>query len=110
MEVHTKWQMRIVLPISMQGIRALTRVACHEWARYKINVNVICPLAGDPHWEALRRQQPEIVKHMLAAVPMRRFGEAEKDIGRVVVFVASSDSDYITGQTLMVDGGQPMLR
>jgi len=95
---------------SKEGIRALTRVACHEWARYKINVNVICPLAGDPHWEALRRQQPEIVKHMLAAVPMRRFGEAEKDIGRVVVFVASSDSDYITGQTLMVDGGQPMLR
>ncbi len=47
---------------------------------------------------------------MLAAVPMRRFGDPEKDIGRAVVFLASSDSDYITGQTLMVDGGQAMLR
>jgi NAD(P)-dependent dehydrogenase (short-subunit alcohol dehydrogenase family) len=47
---------------------------------------------------------------MLAAVPMRRFGDAEKDIGRAVVFLASPDSDYITGQTLMVDGGQTMLR
>ena len=51
-----------------------------------------------------------MVKHMLAAMPMRRFGDAEKDIGRVAVFLASSDSDYITGQTLMVDGGQTRLR
>ena len=93
-----------------EAIRALTRVACHEWARYKINVNAICPLAGNPHWEERMKNDPEMVKRMLAAVPMRRFGDPEKDIGRAVVFLASSDSDYITGQTLMVDGGQAMLR
>ena len=73
-------------------------------------MNAVCPLASNPYREALRRQQPEMVKHMLAAVPMLRFGDAEKDIGRVAVFLASPNSDYITGQTLMVDGGQIMLR
>lgn len=93
-----------------EAIRALTRVACHEWARYRINANVICPLAGNPYWEDRAETKPQMVRGMLAAVPMRRFGDAERDIGRAVVFLASSDSDYITGQTLMVDGGQTMLR
>jgi NAD(P)-dependent dehydrogenase (short-subunit alcohol dehydrogenase family) len=93
-----------------ESIRALTRVACHEWGRYRINVNAVCPLAKSPHWEKQSNEQPEMVRHVLAAVPMRRFGDCEKDIGRAVVFLASSDSDYITGQTLMVDGGQTMLR
>ncbi len=93
-----------------EAIRALTRVACHEWARYRINANAICPLASNPHWERQVKTKPEMVKGMLSMVPMRRFGDAERDIGRAVVFLASSDSDYITGQTLMVDGGQTMLR
>ena len=93
-----------------EAIRALTRVACHEWARYRINANAICPLASNPHWERQAETNPEMVKRMLGAVPLRRFGDAERDIGRAVVFLASSDSDYITGQTLMVDGGQTMLR
>ena len=93
-----------------EAIRALTRVACHEWARYRINANAICPLASNPHWDRQVETKPEMVKGMLSMVPMRRFGDAERDIGRAVVFLASSDADYITGQTLMVDGGQTMLR
>ena len=41
---------------------------------------------------------------------MRRLGNPEKDIGRTAVFLASEDSDYITGQTIMVDGGSIKLR
>ncbi|EGL15767.1 hypothetical protein HMPREF9413_5281 [Paenibacillus sp. HGF7] len=41
---------------------------------------------------------------------MRRLGELENDIGRVAVFLASEDSAYITGQTIMVDGGATKLR
>lgn len=41
---------------------------------------------------------------------MRRLGRLEEDIGRVAVFLVSEDSDYITGQTIMVGGGATMLR
>ena len=42
-------------------------------------------------------------------IPLGRFGDVEQDIGRVAVFLASDDSQYITGQTIMVDGGSVML-
>ncbi len=47
---------------------------------------------------------------MLSKIPLRRLGELEEDIGRTAVFLASADSDYITGQTIMVDGGSIKLR
>lgn len=47
---------------------------------------------------------------MIATIPLRRLGDCENDIGRTAVFLASSDADYITGQTLMVDGGTVKVR
>ena len=49
------------------------------------------------------------VKQILATVPLGRFCDPEKDIGRVAVFLASADADCLTGQTLCVDGGLVML-
>lgn len=43
-------------------------------------------------------------------IALRRLGDPEEDIGRVAVFLSSEDSDYMTGQTLMVDGGSIKLR
>ena len=93
-----------------EAVRGITRVAATEWGQYKINVNVICPIAATPGVLKWQEEQPRQYKAAMASTPMRRFGDSEKDIGRVVVFLASDDSGYITGQTIMVDGGQTYAR
>lgn len=93
-----------------EAIRAISRVAAKEWARDGINVNVISPLALTEGVEAYLEATPGIEKKLLAGTPMRRFGDPEADIGRVAVFLASDDASYMTGQTLMADGGSVMLR
>jgi NAD(P)-dependent dehydrogenase (short-subunit alcohol dehydrogenase family) len=107
LEGHSGWT---AYAASKEAIRALTRVACHEWGIYKINVNVVCPLAASPNMLAWGEANPGMLDLIAGMTPLRRLGDCENDIGRAVVFLASSDSDYITGQTLMVDGGQTMLR
>jgi len=92
--------------VAKEGIRALTRVGAREWGEYGINVNVVCPFANSPGVQQWAEAFPEGMKHQLARVAMGRVGDCEIDIGRAVVFLASSDSDYITGQTILVDGGQ----
>lgn len=52
---------------------------------------------------------PELYEKMVNNIPMRRLGDPEEDIGRTAVFLASDDSDYITGQTMMTDGGSIKL-
>lgn len=93
-----------------EAIRAISRVAANEWARDGINVNVLSPLALTEGVESYIEATPGIEKKLLAGTPMRRFGDPEADIGRVAVFLASEDASYMTGQTLMVDGGSTMLR
>ncbi len=66
---------------------------------------MICPAAASPSSERFFSEHPEILERALAASPIGRLGDPEIDIGRAVVFLASSDSDFITGQTFWVDGG-----
>ena len=93
-----------------EAIRAISRVAANEFGPYGINVNLISPIANSPGVQKLAEEQPEYYKSMLNKIPLRRLGELESDIGRVAVFLASEDSGYMTGQTIMVDGGAIMLR
>jgi NAD(P)-dependent dehydrogenase (short-subunit alcohol dehydrogenase family) len=92
-----------------EGIRALTKVAAHEWGQHKINVNAFCPLALTPSMKEWSENNPELAKVMVQSIPLAHFGDPEKDIGRAVAFLAGPDSDFITGMTLMVDGGQTIL-
>ncbi|MDY7218233.1 SDR family oxidoreductase [Denitrificimonas sp. JX-1] len=93
-----------------EAIRGLSRVAANEWAKDNIRVNVVSPKAlteGVAAWKARFPEQYEISANK---VPLQRFGDPEKDIAPVVAFLLSEDSRYITGQTLMADGGTVQLR
>jgi NAD(P)-dependent dehydrogenase (short-subunit alcohol dehydrogenase family) len=94
---------------SNEAIRSLTRSAAREWGQYGIVVNCVCPVStahrappgDDPArvavFEATFRDQP---------IP--RDGDAERDIGPVVAFLLSDACRYVTGQTVMADGGALM--
>lgn len=93
-----------------EAIRAFSRTAAREWGKYKINVNVILPHALTPASIGFQQRYPEQYQKELEENPLRRWGgDPEKDIGRVAVFLASEDSDYMTGQSLFVDGGSTMV-
>ena len=93
-----------------EAIRGISRVAANEWAPDNINVNIICPLAATEGVQQWMDNFPEAAEKTLQNVPLHRFGDPEKDIGGLAVFLASEDSSYITGQTIMADGGSIMLR
>lgn len=93
-----------------EAIRGLSRVAANEWAENGIRVNIISPLAlteGVAQWKEAHRDQYDEVE---AKIPLGRFGDPEKDIVPVVAFLLSDESRYMTGQTVMADGGSIMLR
>lgn len=88
-----------------EAIRGMTRVVANEWGPDNINVNIISPIANTEGVQAWSESAPELYKEMINGIPLRRLGDPEADIGRAAVFLASEDSDFITGQTIMVDGG-----
>lgn len=93
-----------------EAIRGISRVAANEWGVYGINVNCISPIASSPGVQQWKEHFPEDYEIMINKIPLRRLGDCEKDIGRAAVFLASDDSDYMTGQTMMLDGGAQKLR
>jgi 3-oxoacyl-[acyl-carrier protein] reductase len=89
------------------GIYALTKSAAKELAKYGIRVNTIAPMA-DTDMTSKIAHDPKLSEKYLERMPMGRFGQPE-EIGPAVVFFASDESSYITGQTLCIDGGMVML-
>jgi len=92
-----------------EGIRGLTKVAANEWGPSGIRVNALSPQASTPKAEAYFKEHPERLAEKLAQRPIRRDGDAEHDIGRTVVFLAGPDSSFITGATIMVNGGLTIM-
>ncbi|MCF6464747.1 SDR family NAD(P)-dependent oxidoreductase [Clostridium sp. Cult2] len=88
-----------------EGIRGLSRVAATEWGEFGINVNVICPLAMTESLVKWKEEYPELYARTIQGIPMGRFADPEKDIGRLCIFLASEDGKYITGETITVQGG-----
>jgi 3-oxoacyl-[acyl-carrier protein] reductase len=83
------------------GIMGLTKASAKELARNNITVNAICPAA-------LTRMTEEMIEALIQRIPMGRLGDPEKDIAPLVVFLASDDANYITGQVIPVNGGMDM--
>jgi meso-butanediol dehydrogenase/(S,S)-butanediol dehydrogenase/diacetyl reductase len=93
-----------------EAVRTLTRTAAVEWGPDGIRVNAIVPLAVSPGFENWVEERPEETAAFLATVPLGRPGDCEEDIGRAVVMLVGPHGAYITGSTLMLDGGQAYLR
>jgi 3-oxoacyl-[acyl-carrier protein] reductase len=88
---------------SKAGVMGFTRAAALELAQYKINVNAVAPGAIQTPGVA-KEENKEMVTQIIRQIPEARMGKPA-DIGEVVAFLASSASSYITGQTIIVDGG-----
>jgi len=88
------------------GIIAFTKSLARELARYRINVNCVCPGPTDT---PLFNRQPERMREALTrAIPFRRIAQPE-EIAEAVMFFLGRRSDYITGQVLSVSGGLTMV-
>lgn len=87
------------------GVVSLTRTLAVEWGGYGVRVNALCP--GWTATELNRNlwEDPQAGPATVATVPMRRWGRPEEMTGPAV-FLASDASSYMTGQVLIVDGGQ----
>ena len=88
-----------------EGIRGISRVAATEWGKDGINVNIVCPLAWTAQLEGWANANPEAFRANVKMPPMGHFGDAEKEIGRACVALASPDLKYMSGETITLEGG-----
>ena len=90
------------------GIISFTKTLAREMARYKINVNCICPGPADtPLFAEIGGENPKLKEALQKAIPFRRLA-LPQDLANAVAFLASDEAEYITGQTLSVSGGLTM--
>lgn len=101
---------------SKAAIISLTQSAALAFAQYGINVNAVCPsVVHTPMWEQNNADKAKSFgvdpkkesDEFIAKIPMKRPGTAE-EMASAICFLCSSDADYVTGQTLNVDGGFEM--
>ena len=101
--------LRGVYAISKAGVSHLTKVMALEWALHSINVNAIAPA---PTLTSLNRKyfedHPEDLKERIRSIPLGRMGSPQDYVG-MAILLASRASDFITGQTIFVDGGSILI-
>ncbi|HSF04825.1 MAG TPA: glucose 1-dehydrogenase [Methylomirabilota bacterium] len=96
---------RSIYGISKAGIIHMTRMLAIEWAEHGIRVNAVAPgTVETPSRAAVYAANPQRREFMMNRVPLKRFGTAE-EMAAAVCYLASPAAAYITGQTLLVDGG-----
>ena len=90
---------------SKAAIVNLTRAAAIEWADFGVQVNAIAPGYVETDLNADVRSDEERTERILRQIPVHRMGRPE-ELGPLAVYLASSASDFMTGETITIDGGQ----
>jgi NAD(P)-dependent dehydrogenase (short-subunit alcohol dehydrogenase family) len=90
------------------ALRGLAKSLAREWAPFGVTVNVVSPLAATPSLEQAITEDPALATRLAQRIPLGRIGDAETDVGTAVAFMLGDAARYITGQTLVVDGGRFM--
>jgi len=91
------------------GVIGFTKALAREVARYQINVNDICPgNIHTPMFEQISNEHPEIGEQYARQAALRRLGRPQ-EIAAAALFLASGESEFVTGHSLVVDGGATMI-
>ena len=88
------------------ALRALTKSLAREWGPLGVTVNAVSPFASSPSFEAAWQKNPEGKEKTLRLTALHHLGNAEDDVAPPIVFLLSDMSHYITGSTIMTDGGR----
>jgi len=96
-----------VYNVTKAAVWTLIRSAALDLAGHGIRVNGVAPGVIDTPIAELVVHNPELAPQYLKRIPLGRFGEPE-DVAKVVLFLASDDASYVTGQTVVIDGGQTL--
>jgi NAD(P)-dependent dehydrogenase (short-subunit alcohol dehydrogenase family) len=100
-ETHT------VYNVTKAAVWTFVRSAAMDFARYGIRVNGVAPGVVDTPISELVVHNEELAPQYLKTIPLGRFGQPD-DISNVVLFLASDAASYVTGQNIVVDGGQTL--
>lgn len=90
---------------SKAGLLGLLRTSANEWGPYGIRVNAVCPGLIRTRLTASSFSNPNVLSEYFKQIPLGRGGEPD-EVAQAVMFLASDQASYITGTTLVVDGGQ----
>jgi 3-oxoacyl-[acyl-carrier protein] reductase len=98
--------MRLAPYAAVKGaVRGLARSWAREWGRDGVRVNCVAPLAASPAVSVAMTADPTMADRVLGHHPLGRLGDPVDDVGPVVRFLLSDEAGYVTGMTVMVDGG-----
>lgn len=89
------------------GLDTFTRSIAKEWARYGVTANAIAPGQFHTSSSAPMHEDPKSLEQMLKRIPMRRTGDV-RELGALAVYLASDDAAFLTGQVIVVDGGESL--
>jgi NAD(P)-dependent dehydrogenase (short-subunit alcohol dehydrogenase family) len=91
--------------VTKAGVESLTRCLAVEWARHGIRVNCLAPGYVDTDFNRQTFADDRMRTALLAKIPLRRIARVD-EIGPLAIYLASPASDFMTGQTIYLDGGQ----